>query len=202
MHIEHCVFLSWFSASPESHEQDGEKLSRVTVRCGMRTASGDPAMAFRTLPCRERRTLSAPACRRQRHRRRIKSANASHAFAHGTRGASCAPRGYKIIGGCRASRSKSCSSPRWCAAGNRASVRRWLTILSNPRREWLSLTWVLKCSVRLLMRSDRIATCTSGDPVSPGLLAICLDYFGLAAGGYRHRSSFLRRRRCPSARPG
>jgi hypothetical protein len=47
MHIEHCVFLSWFSASPESHEQDGEKLSRIGP---MRetTASGDPAMAFRT----------------------------------------------------------------------------------------------------------------------------------------------------------
>jgi len=28
MHIEHCVFLSWFSANPEGHEQDGEKLSR------------------------------------------------------------------------------------------------------------------------------------------------------------------------------
>jgi hypothetical protein len=49
MHIEHCIFLSWFLASPESHEQDGEKLPRVTA---MRraTASGDPAMAFRTLP--------------------------------------------------------------------------------------------------------------------------------------------------------
>src|ERR1700761_4340470 len=35
-----------------------------------------------------------------------------------------------------------------------------------PRREWLSLAWVLKCSVRLVMRSDRIAICTSGDPVS------------------------------------
>jgi len=30
MHIEHCVFLSLFSAGPESHEQDGEKLSRAT----------------------------------------------------------------------------------------------------------------------------------------------------------------------------
>jgi hypothetical protein len=26
MHIEHCHFLSWFSASCESHEQDGERL--------------------------------------------------------------------------------------------------------------------------------------------------------------------------------
>jgi hypothetical protein len=52
MHIEHCVFLSWFPASPESHEQDGEKLSRVTA-AREATASGDPAMAFRTLPCRK-----------------------------------------------------------------------------------------------------------------------------------------------------
>jgi hypothetical protein len=52
MHIEHFVFLSWFSASPESHEQDGEKLSRVTA-VREATASGDPAMAFRTLPCRK-----------------------------------------------------------------------------------------------------------------------------------------------------
>ena len=81
MHIEHCVFLSWFSARSESHEQDGEKLPRITVKCGKRTASGDPAMAFRTLPCRKRRSLSALACRRQRHRRRINTANASHAFA-------------------------------------------------------------------------------------------------------------------------
>jgi hypothetical protein len=53
MYIEHCVFLSWFSASPESHEQDGEKLSRVAAVLGA-TASGDPAMAFRTLPCCKR----------------------------------------------------------------------------------------------------------------------------------------------------
>jgi hypothetical protein len=51
MHIEHFVFLSWFPASLESHEQDGEKLSRVTA-LREATASGDPAMAFRTLPCR------------------------------------------------------------------------------------------------------------------------------------------------------
>ncbi|MGH6725079.1 MAG: hypothetical protein ACREB8_00870 [Pseudolabrys sp.] len=46
MDIEHCVFLSWFPARSESHEQDGKKLQRVTVV--KRTASGDPAMAFRT----------------------------------------------------------------------------------------------------------------------------------------------------------
>src|SRR5215467_5761570 len=52
MNIEHCIFLSWFTASPESHEQDGEKLSRVAAM-RRKTASGDPAMAFRTLPCRK-----------------------------------------------------------------------------------------------------------------------------------------------------
>src|SRR4029078_9962387 len=56
MHIEHCVFLSWFPASPESHEQDGEKLSRATAMRGA-NASGDPAMAFRTWLC-ARATLS------------------------------------------------------------------------------------------------------------------------------------------------
>src|SRR6185437_11543993 len=40
-----------------------------------------------------------------------------------------------------------------------------------PRREWLSLTWLLKCSVRLAMRSERMATWTSGEPVSPFLVA-------------------------------
>jgi hypothetical protein len=72
MHIEHCLFLSWFSAVPESHEQDGEKLLRVTVEHGEPTASGDPAMAFRTLPCRKRRTLPALAV-------------ASRAFAAGSK---------------------------------------------------------------------------------------------------------------------
>src|SRR5260370_4914947 len=42
---------------------------------------------------------------------------------------------------------------------------------SNPRREWKSLRWVAGGSVRLRMRSERIATCTSGEPVSPGLTA-------------------------------
>jgi hypothetical protein len=46
MHIEHCLCLSWFPARSESHEQDGEKLSRIPDA----TASGDPAMAFRTSP--------------------------------------------------------------------------------------------------------------------------------------------------------
>src|ERR1700742_4234978 len=36
----------------------------------------------------------------------------------------------------------------------------------RPRREWWSFTWVLKCSVRYVIRSVRSAICTSGDPVS------------------------------------
>ncbi len=60
MDIEHSFFLSWFSAGPESHEQDGEKLPRVTVDAERRTASGDPAMAFRTLALSRDRTFSGP----------------------------------------------------------------------------------------------------------------------------------------------
>src|SRR5579862_2159941 len=42
---------------------------------------------------------------------------------------------------------------------------------SRPRREWKSFLWVPRWSVRLRMRSDRIATCTSGEPVSPAFIA-------------------------------
>jgi hypothetical protein len=45
MNIEHCGFLSWFSDSCESHEQDGERLSR-TRDPRPAPASSDPAMAF------------------------------------------------------------------------------------------------------------------------------------------------------------
>jgi hypothetical protein len=38
-----------FQASPESHEQDGEKLSRAARVLRDATASGDPAMAFSNL---------------------------------------------------------------------------------------------------------------------------------------------------------
>jgi len=48
--------------------------------------------------------------------------------------------------------------------------RRWATSFRSPRREWLSFLWVLKCSVRAAMRLDRMATWTSGDPVSPSLV--------------------------------
>jgi hypothetical protein len=46
MEIEHCVCLSWFSVGCESHEQDGETLSRTRVARHPK-ASGDPAMAFK-----------------------------------------------------------------------------------------------------------------------------------------------------------
>src|ERR1700759_285741 len=38
---------------------------------------------------------------------------------------------------------------------------------SNPRREWKSFLWVDRWPVRLRIRSLRMATWTSGDPVSP-----------------------------------
>src|SRR5215831_11205943 len=41
----------------------------------------------------------------------------------------------------------------------------------SPRREWKSFLCVDKWSVRLRMRSLRIATWTSGDPVSPSFVA-------------------------------
>src|SRR5215470_3896534 len=41
----------------------------------------------------------------------------------------------------------------------------------RPRREWKSFSCDFRCSVRLLMRSLRTATCTSGEPVSLGFLA-------------------------------
>src|SRR5580700_5446146 len=41
----------------------------------------------------------------------------------------------------------------------------------SPRREWKSFLCVPRCSVRFRMRSDKIATCTSGEPVSPVLTA-------------------------------
>src|SRR5215471_18077786 len=42
---------------------------------------------------------------------------------------------------------------------------------SNPRREWKSFLCVAKWSVRLRIRSLRIATWTSGEPVSRSLVA-------------------------------
>src|SRR5262249_22977521 len=45
MDVEHCLCLSRFSRRGESHEQDGERLSRASV-ARTKTASSDPAMAL------------------------------------------------------------------------------------------------------------------------------------------------------------
>jgi hypothetical protein len=71
MLIEHCIFLSWFPASPESHEQDGEKLPSIVVM-PRPTASGDPAMAFRTLPCRKSDPYRLLPVAGRAYRRRLK----------------------------------------------------------------------------------------------------------------------------------
>src|SRR5690606_38547808 len=70
-------------------------------------------------------------------------------------------------------------------------LRRLLTIIRRPRREWLSLWWSLKCSVRLRIRSVRIATCTSGEPVSPLPWALSLMIFCLTSAVTDMLSSLL-----------
>src|SRR5882762_3995852 len=45
---------------------------------------------------------------------------------------------------------------------------------SNPRREWKSFSWLCRCSVKFLMRSLKMATWTSGEPVSSVPLAYSL----------------------------
>src|SRR6056297_2434933 len=57
------------------------------------------------------------------------------------------------------------------------SFRRWATSFRRPRREWLSFLWVLKCSVSVVIREVRIATWTSGEPVSPSFVANSLMIF-------------------------
>src|SRR5690606_17514736 len=52
-----------------------------------------------------------------------------------------------------------------------SSRRRRPTRRSRPRRLWWSCLWVLRCSVRSLMRLLSSAICTSGDPVSPSAVA-------------------------------
>src|SRR3954463_14022180 len=41
----------------------------------------------------------------------------------------------------------------------------------RPRREWKSFLWPSRWLVRWRRRSERIATCPSGEPVSPDLVA-------------------------------
>jgi hypothetical protein len=49
MNIEHFSFLSWFSAGPESHEQDCKTLSHIAARahCEQRLA----ILPWRSEPC-------------------------------------------------------------------------------------------------------------------------------------------------------
>src|SRR5689334_4852879 len=55
---------------------------------------------------------------------------------------------------------------RYCS-----SRRRRPTSSSRPRRLWWSCLWTLRCSVRSLIRRVSSATWTSGEPVSPSLVA-------------------------------
>src|SRR5450755_3762547 len=48
--------------------------------------------------------------------------------------------------------------------------RRRPTSSKSPRRLWWSCLCTLRCSVRSAIRLESIATCASGDPVSPSLV--------------------------------
>src|SRR4051812_38414383 len=52
-----------------------------------------------------------------------------------------------------------------------SSRRRRPTSSRSPRRLWWSCLCTLRCSVRSAMRLVSIATCTSGEPVSPSTVA-------------------------------
>src|SRR5579864_8634086 len=52
-----------------------------------------------------------------------------------------------------------------------SSLRRRPTSSSSPRRLWWSCLCTFRCSVRSLIRLDSSATWTSGEPVSPSLVA-------------------------------
>ena len=115
MHIEHCHFLSWFSASSESHEQDGERLRggqqrlAILLICVSNLAHlqrGDP---YRLLLVAGGGSPSDQISERLT------------AFASGETRRAPSPRAQKISGGCRASRSNPCSCVRCCVEGNRAT---------------------------------------------------------------------------------
>src|SRR5689334_8791139 len=188
MRIEHFVFLSWFRASPEGHEQDGETLSRVVARRA--TASGDPAMAFepclvtrgdpyRLLPnCRLR--LSLPAQSSERVRR---------------------VRCTKRTGRKRPARNKSSANTelldqvlvaRFIGA---TQIIEELAALAHHLEQ--STTRVVVLDVGLEMLGEIVDALGQDRHLDfwrtgiSGLFGIGLDYFGLAAGGHRHRSSFL-----------
>src|SRR5262245_21435321 len=190
MHIEHFVFLSWFPASLESHEQDGEKLSRVTASREA-TASGDPAMAFRTLPCRRRRSSSAPAkspaapiaAGLTNERTRIPHS------PHETRRAS-APCAEKSSAD--AELLDQILVARFVGT---TQIIEQLTALADKLEQPTTRMVVLDVGFEML---SEIIDALGQDrhlhfrrPGISGLLGIRLYYFGLAAGGHRHRSSFL-----------
>src|SRR5690242_4582380 len=55
---------------------------------------------------------------------------------------------------------------RYCSRRRRRPTRS-----SSPRRLWWSCLWLFRCSVRSLIRRVSSATWTSGEPVSPSLVA-------------------------------
>src|SRR6476660_5817631 len=65
--------------------------------------------------------------------------------------------------------------------------RRWPTSLRRPRREWLSLGKLARCRFRSRIRSVRSAIWTSGEPVSPSLVAypVMISVFASRASGTR-----------------
>src|SRR5215470_11127259 len=188
MYIEHCIFLSWFTASPESHEQDGEKLTRVTA---MRraTASGDPAMAFRTLPFRKSDPYRLLPIAGRAYRRRLNRANAISRCS------------TKRAGLKRPARNKSPADAEFL---DQALVARFvratqvveqLAALAHHFEQSATRMVVLDVGLEMLgevinaLGQDRhLNLWRSG---ISGLLGIRLYYFGLAAAGHRHRSSFL-----------
>src|SRR5215208_4710453 len=74
-----------------------------------------------------------------------------------------------------------------------SSRRRCPTSLRSPRREWLSLGKLRRCSVSPRIRSVSRAIWTSGDPVSPSCTALSVMMLSLAsrASGTRPSKQFL-----------
>lgn len=70
--------------------------------------------------------------------------------------------------------------------------------MTMPRREWLSFLWILRWPFNASMRCVRIATCTSGDPVSPVWVAYCSIR---AFFSFRSIGVFLRNKLCPENTP-
>jgi hypothetical protein len=85
MDIEHCDCLSWFSDGSESHEQDGERLSRAAAPLPGK-APGDPAMALepplrRTGAIAPGSNIGGASGRRRNNGRLLKASGTSRAAA-------------------------------------------------------------------------------------------------------------------------